>query len=348
MKEGHEARLEALASRKDDLLTIAEIGIDQIVVDEAHEFRKLSFATNMTSLRGIDPTGSQRAWDLKVKANYLETKNPGRGLVLASGTPITNTMGEMYTVQRFLDPAALRRRGLAAFDAWAATFGDTATELELQPSGKYKPVTRFSQFVNVPELITMFRTFADVVQPEDLRQYVNVPAIMGGKRQIMTAPASPAFRAYQATLDQRIKAIEALRGPPQPGEDILLSVIGDGRHAAIDLRLVTPDQDNEPDNKLNALVGNVLRIWRETAALTYRRRDGTVYERPGAGQLVFSDLGTLAVEAKRGFSAYRWIRDELVRLGVPASEIAFMQDFKKSEAKQRLFGDVQRRQAFAS
>ena len=339
MKEGHAARLEALAARKDDLLTIAEIGVDQIVVDEAHEFRKLTFATNMTALRGIDPNGSQRAWDLKVKANYLETKNPGRALILASGTPITNTMGEMYTVSRYMDPATLASRGIAAFDAWAAMFGDTATTLELQPSGKYKPVTRFSQFVNVPELITMFRTFADVVQPEDLRQYVKVPAIAGGRRQIITAPASPAFRLYQASLDARIKAIEMRRGPPQKGEDILLSVIGDGRHAAIDLRFVTPEQDNEPDNKLNALIANVLRIWRETSASTYCRRDGTPFERPGAGQLIFSDLGTLAAEEKRGFSAYRWVKDELVRLGVPASEIAFMQDFKKSEAKQRLFGD---------
>jgi N12 class adenine-specific DNA methylase/adenine-specific DNA methylase len=339
MKEGLAARLEALASRKDDLLTIAEIGIDQIVVDEAQEFRKLSFQTNMTALRGIDPNGSQRAWDLFVKARFLETKNPGRALILASGTPITNTIGEMYTVQRFMDPAALEARKLAAFDAWAATFGDASTELELQPSGKYKPVTRFAQFVNVPELIAMFRSTADVVQPEDLRQYVKVPAIMGGKRQIVTAPATPAFKAYQALLDSRIKTIEARRGPPKKGEDILLSVIGDGRHAAIDLRLVAVGQDNEPENKLNLAIGHILRIWRETGALTYRRRDNTPFERPGAGQLIFCDLGTIAAEAKRGFSAYRWIKDELVRLGVPAAEIAFMQDFRKSEVKARLFAD---------
>ena len=165
MKEGHKERLEALASRKDDLLTISEIGVDQIIVDEAQEFRKLSFATNMTSLRGVDPNGSQRAWDLYVKSRYVDMKNPGRALVLASGTPITNTLGEMFTVQRLMDHAALRERGLHEFDAWASTFGDTSTELELQPSGKYRPVTRFAQFVNVPELIAMFRSFADVVLP---------------------------------------------------------------------------------------------------------------------------------------------------------------------------------------
>jgi N12 class adenine-specific DNA methylase/adenine-specific DNA methylase len=339
MKEGHKERLEALASRKDDLLTIAEIGIDQIIVDEAQEFRKLSFATNMTSLRGVDPNGSQRAWDLYVKSRFLDVKNPGRALVLASGTPITNTLGEMFTVQRLIDHAALAERGLHEFDAWASTFGDTSTELELQPSGKYRPVTRFSQFVNVPELIAMFRSFADVVLPEHLRDYVKVPAISAGKRQILTAEPTPAFKAYQRLLDQRITAIEQRDRAPEPGDDILLSVITDGRHAAIDLRLVDPQQDNEEGNKLNALVGNAFRIWKETSGATYRRRDGRPFEKPGAGQLIFSDLGTLSVEASRGFSAYRWVRNELIRLGVPPSEIAYMQDHKKSEAKQRLFND---------
>lgn len=339
MKEGHQARLEALGSRKDDLLTIAEIGIDQVIVDEAQEFRKLSFATNMTSLRGVDPNGSQRAWDLYVKSRYIDVKNPGRALVLASGTPITNTLGEMFTVQRLMDHAALAERGLHEFDAWASTFGDTSTELELQPSGKYKPVTRFAQFINVPELIAMFRSFADVVQPADLRTYVKVPEVVGGKRQIITAEPTAAFKAYQKQLDARIKAIEERDGAAEPGDDILLSVITDGRHAAIDLRLVDAGVGNEEANKLNALVQNTFRIWQETSEATYRRKDGMPFDKPGAGQLVFSDLGTVSVEASRGFSAYRWIRDELVRMGVPGSEIAYMQDFKKSEAKQRLFND---------
>lgn len=339
MKEGHQERLESLASRKDDLLTIAEIGIDQIIVDEAQEFRKLSFATNMTSLRGVDPNGSQRAWDLYVKSRFLDAKNPGRALVLASGTPITNTLGEMFTVQRLLDHAALAERGLHEFDAWASTFGDTSTELELQPSGKYRPVTRFAQFVNVPELIAMFRSFADVVLPEDLKDYVKVPAIAGGKRQIVTAEPTAAFKAYQRLLGERIKAIEERDRAPEPGDDILLSVITDGRHAAIDLRLVDTGQENEEGNKLNALIANAFRVWQETSGTTYLRKDGRAYDKAGAGQLIFSDLGTISVEASRGFSAYRWIRDELVRLGVPPSEVAYMQDHRKSEAKQRLFND---------
>ncbi|MER8759467.1 lactate dehydrogenase [Mesorhizobium sp. M0976] len=340
LKEGLKERLEALATRKDDLLTISEIGVDQIIVDEAQEFRKLSFATNMSTLKGVDPNGSQRAWDLYVKSRFVDTKNPGRALVLASGTPITNTLGEMFSVQRYLGYQALLQRGLHEFDAWASTFGDVTTELELQPSGKYKPVTRFATFVNVPELIAMFRSFADVVMPQDLRDYVKVPALSTGARQIITAKPSAAFKRYQMVLDARIKAIEERDRPAEAGDDILLSVITDGRHAAIDLRLVDPDNDNEPDNKLNDLIGNAFRIWQETAQSSYVRADGKPFELPGAAQMIFSDLGTISVEKTRGFSAYRWIRDELVRRGVPASEIAFMQDFKKSEAKQRLFGDV--------
>ncbi|MBB6488459.1 N12 class adenine-specific DNA methylase/adenine-specific DNA methylase [Rhizobium lusitanum] len=340
LKEGLQERLEGLATRKDDLLTISEIGVDQIVVDEAQEFRKLSFATNMSTLKGIDPNGSQRAWDLYVKSRFIETKNPGRALVLASGTPITNTLGEMFSIQRLLGHAALCERGLHEFDAWASCFGDTTTELEIQPSGKYKPVSRFASFVNVPELIAMFRSFADVVMPEDLRQYVKVPNISTGRRQILTAKPTALFKSYQQTLDTRIKAIEKREGPAKSGDDILLSVITDGRHAAIDLRLVLPAAENEPENKLNLLVRNAYRIWKETGETIYQRPDGKDFDLPGAAQMIFSDLGTLNVEKTRGFSAYCFIRDELIRLGVPASQIAFMQDYKKTEAKQRLFGEV--------
>ncbi len=340
LKEGLQERLEGLATRKDDLLAISEIGVDQIVVDEAQEFRKLSFATNMSTLKGIDPNGSQRAWDLYVKSRYIETKNPGRALVLASGTPITNTLGEMFSIQRLLGHVALSERGLHEFDAWASCFGDTTTELEIQPSGKYKPVSRFASFVNVPELIAMFRSFADVVMPEDLKQYVKIPNISTGRRQILTAKPTALFKTYQQVLDARIKAIEQRDGPAKPGDDILLSVITDGRHAAIDLRFVMPGAGNEEGNKLNLLVRNAYRIWKETGDTIYRRPDGKDFDLPGAAQMIFSDLGTINVEKSRGFSAYRFIRDELVQLGVPASQIAFMQDYKKTEAKQQLFGDV--------
>ncbi|MEO8713504.1 MAG: lactate dehydrogenase, partial [Acetobacteraceae bacterium] len=339
-KEKLQARLEALATPKDDMLTIAEIGVDQLVVDEAQEFRKLSFATNMTNLKGVQPDGSQRAWDLFVKSRFVDTINPGRALVMSSGTPIVNTLAEMYTLQRYMQEDALRERGLHEFDAWAATFGDSRTELELQPSGLYKPVTRFAEFVNVADLMAMFRSFADVVLKDDLRGFLTLPAIETGRRQIITAAPSPVFRWYQRVLAERIQKIEDRKRRPEKGDDILLSVIGDGRHAAIDLRFVLEDYINEEENKLNALIVNVHRIWTETRFNTYVRPDGTPYAIPGAAQMVFSDLGTLNVEATRSFSAYRWIKDRLIANGVPAAEIAFMQDHKKSSAKQRLFGDV--------
>lgn len=339
MKEGLENRLKALRSPKDDMLTLAEIGVDQIVVDEAQEFRKLSFATNMANLRGIDPNGSQRAWDLYVKKCFVEQKQPRRALILSSGTPITNTMGEMYTVQRFMQSDMLDSRGLAEFDAWALTFGDTRTELELQPSGLYKPVTRFSEFVNVPELVAMFRAVADVVQKEDLRDFVALPRVATGQRQLITSPGSTDFKSYQRVLANRIKLIELRKGMPKKGDDILLSVITDGRHAAIDMRLVGYE-DDEPGNKLNALVANVHRIWVETSGHEYLQPNGKPFQRCGAAQMIFSDLGTLNVEEKRGFSAYRWIKDRLVALGVPAAEIAIMQQHKKSAEKQKLFDAI--------
>ena len=359
MKEGMEEKLEALKSAKDDMLTIGEIGVDQIVVDEAQEFRKLSFATNMSTLRGISPDGSQRAWDLFVKSRFVGTKNPDRALILASGTPITNTLGEMFTLQRHMQPEMLAERGLQEFDAWASTFGDTRTELELQPSGNYKPVTRFAEFVNVADLIAMFRSTADVVLKDDLRQFMTLPVIRGGKRQIVTAAASPAFKAYQKVLAARIKLIEERKGKPEKGDDILLSVITDGRHAAIDMRFVgtvkndgsdgdevetghepAPAHGNEPGNKLNALIANAHRIWLETADRVYRRPDDTPWPHRGGAQMIFSDLSTEAADGKRGFSAYLWIRDELIRLGVPREQIAFMQHYKKAAAKQGLFNDV--------
>ena len=337
MKEGMREKLDALSTAKDDMLTIAEIGVDQVVADEAQEFRKLSFATNMGGLKGIAPDGSQRAWDLFVKSRFVATINPGRALVLASGTPITNTLGEMFTLQRFMQPEMLEERGIQEFDAWASNFGDTRTELELQPSGLYKPVTRFSEFVNVADLIAMFRSVADVVLKDELRRYLRLPAIRGGKRRIVTAPASPAFRDYQRRLAARIKAIEERKGKPEKGQDILLSVITDGRHAAIDLRFVVPEAEDEPQNKLNLLIDNAFRIWKETRGRRYRRPDGAPHPVPGATQMIFSDLGTEGALATRGFSAYRWIRERLVALGVPASRVAFMQDHKKAGAKQSLF-----------
>lgn len=347
-KEGFANRIEALSSAQDDFLTMSEIGIDQIYVDEAQEFRKLSFSTQQGNLKGVDPNGSQMAWDLFCKAAFVRAERqrlyPGahvdRALMLASGTPITNTIGEMFTIQRFMDRDALIERDLGEFDAWANTFGSTRTELELQPSGKYKPVTRFAEFVNVPELIMMFRSFADVVSHDDLKRHVKLPVLNTGGRQIVTAAASPTFRAYQKDLAARTSLIEKRTGQVKKGDDILLSVITDGRHAAIDMRLVIPWSGNEPENKLNDLIRNVLRINRESSDVTYLQPDGTPYATPGGTQMIFSDLGTLAAEKNRGFSAYRWIKDQLIAGGMAPDQVAIVHDFNGMQAKGRLFADM--------
>jgi N12 class adenine-specific DNA methylase/SAM-dependent methyltransferase len=339
-REALRRRYEALRGRKDDMVTLKEIGIDQLIVDEAQQFRKLDFSTNAGTIKGIDPSGSQRAWDLYVKSKFIATLRPTRALILASGTPITNTLAEMFTIQRYIAEDALFERDINEFDAWRAIFGDTITELELQPGGAYKPVTRFAEFQNIPELVAMFRQFADVVQRHDLRDLIDLPVIKGGTREIVTAAATDAFKDYQEILAKRIDAIKNRHGRPEPGEDIILSVITDGRHAAIDVRLVDPTAGDEPDNKLNALITNVHRIYTETSGNIYRDAHGNPSGRPGAAQMVFSDLGTLAIGKKRGFSAYAWIREQLIARGIPPNEIVFMQDVKRSSEKQDLFNKV--------
>lgn len=341
MKEGMEAKLEGLATRKDDLLHMGEIGIDQILVDEAQLFRKLSYATNQADLRGVDPNGSQRAWDLFTKVRYLAKTDPTRPLVMASGSPVTNTIAELWNVGRYMDLAALQARNLHEFDAWAANFGETRTELELQANGQYKPVTRFTEFVNVADLMAMYRDFADVVQSDELRRYVKLPTIRGGSREIVVAENHDDFRAFQKKLGQRMKAIEERTGRPQKGDDILLNVMTDARFGAIDLRFDQPWAANDNRSKLNLLIRNVFAIWEETAANRYTNPDtGRPYDLPGAVQMIFSDLGTESSQGKRGFSAYVWMRSELIRMGVPAEQIAFMQDYDKSAAKLRLFADL--------
>lgn len=340
MKERFENRLEMLSSRKDDFLDIADLGIDQIVVDEAHEFRKLSFVTNMSDLKGIDPNGSQMSWDLYVKSQFISQKytsagKTDRSLVLASGTPIVNTIGELYTLLRYCNEALLSERNIQHFDAWANTFASARTELEMQPSGTYKPVTRLTEFENVPELFALFRQVADVVLHDELREYVKLPALRTGARQMITSTRSEPFIAYQKQLAERIKMIENRTGQAQKGDDILLSVISDGRHAAIDLRLVGGDFV-DPEGKLAKVIENTLAIYTASRETLYRTGD-TVDPIPGSLQLIFCDLGTPNALETRGFSAYFWIRDELIRLGIPEKEIAIVHDAKRIVDKERMF-----------
>jgi N12 class adenine-specific DNA methylase len=341
-----EQKLEAAMSSagKDKNARFDELGVDFLYVDEAHEFRKLDFNTDR-QVKGIDPTGSDRALDLYIKKRWLESKKPGRALVLASGTPVTNTMAEIYNVQRYMDEKTLRERGLENFDAWASMFGRESTALEPNAGGQYEPVTRFNKFVNVPELTQMFREFADVLTADDLAALLGDkrPKVEGGSRKIVITPKLPAVAAYQKALAERTRLSREWRPtkdePYNP--DPVIRIIGDGRLASIDMRFIDPALPSDPDSKLNKLIDGVIETWRATKDLEYRGKDGKTEPNRGASMMVFSDIGFGAgVAAKRGFNARAWMEKRLRDAGIPARDIAFMADHKKSDAKQKLFRDV--------
>ena len=325
LKKRLEGRLEKIlaAKGKDTGISFEETGIDQLFVDEAHEFRKLDFTTNQTSISGIDSAGSLKSFDLYTKIRHLESLSPGRSTVLMSGTPLTNTMGEIYTLQRYLQEDKLRQLGLHHFDSWAATFGDMVTNLDVTPAGTYKPVTRFAKFKNMPSLVSMWAEIGDAVHARDLH-YLTRPKVKGGGRKLVVANASPLQLQYKKVLGERIKTIEARKRPPQKGDDIILSVITDGRHAALDDRFIDRNVKPAADSKTEMLLGNVFSIWEKSKAQR-------------STQMIFCDSGLPGMTEKRGFSVYSNIKAELIRRGVPENEIAFMQDYKKSDEKIKLF-----------
>src|SRR5437773_8109944 len=229
----------------------------------------------MERVAGIQTGGSERACDLYMKACYLHQQHPGHGLTFATGTPVSNTMVELYTVQRFLDPAGLEARSLAHFDAWAATFGDVVDAMELAPDGaSLRPRSRFARFTNLPELQQMFRSYADVQTAAMLD--LPRPRLAGDKATVIACPMSEAQCAIQEALVARYEAIRS--GQVKPWEDNALAITTDGRKLALDARLLSPTAEDFPGSKINALVEHVCAIWQDTHASR-----GT--------QLVFSDMG---------------------------------------------------------
>lgn len=344
--ENMEQKLEAAMSSvgKDRNARFDELGVDFLYVDEAHNYRKLDFTTNR-EVKGISPSGSAQAFDLYMKSRYLEEKTPGRSLVMASGTPVTNTVAELYTVQKFMDRQALIDRGMEDFDSWASMFGRENTVLEPNAAGKYEPVTRFSKFVNVPELTQMFREYADVLNSDHLAELLGDkrPKVEGGSRKITITPKTSDYADYQAVLEQRVK--ESREWKPSKDEpnnpDPIIKIIGDGRLAAIDMRFIDPKLPNDPDSKLNRLIDDVIQSYKGTSEMVYTDKAGKEEPNKGASMMVFSDLGFGAgVAASRGFNARAWFEKRLRDAGVPMAQVAFMSDYKKSADKLKLFKDV--------
>jgi len=273
----------------------------------------------MERVAGIQTGGSERAFDLFMKANYLDAKHPGHGLVGASGTPVSNSMVEMYTLQRYFDPADLRSRSIEHFDGWAATFGEVVDTMEISPDGAtLKPRSRFAKFVNLPELVQMFRAFSDV-QTADMLDLPR-PALEGGKAQTVACPMSDEQHELQAKLVERYDRIRSSKVDPR--EDNALAITTDGRKLALDGRMLHGVEDF-PGSKLNALVNNVVRIWHRTADTR-----GT--------QMVFCDMGV----HPKPFSAYDEIVKKLVERGVPAAQVAVMGDADTDAKKNALFEKV--------
>jgi N12 class adenine-specific DNA methylase len=321
-KANREERLKNLLAedKKDDGLCFDELGIDHLFVDEFHSsFKNLETPTKMERVAGIQTGGSERAFDLYMKARYLDEQHPGHGITFASGTPISNTMVEMYTCQRYLDPKGLRDRGIEHFDAWAATFGEVVDAMEISPDGaSLRPRSRFARFVNLPELIQSFLAFSDVQTAEMLN--LPRPKLEGGKPQTIACPMSDAQVALQGELIERYDAIRNTKVDPR--KDNALAITTDGRKLALDGRMLGAGGDFE-ESKINALVRNVVRIWRKTEATR-----GT--------QMIFCDMGVNA----NPFSAYDEIVRKLQQAGIPASQIAVMGDADTDAKKQALFEKV--------
>lgn len=324
LKDAREEKLKEMAegNAKDGGLYFNELGIDCLFVDEAHLFKNLLTATKMDRVAGVQTGGSKRAYDLLMKARYLQSRTPGRGLNFATGTPVSNSLGELYTMMRYLMPDRLKERGIEHFDSWAAAFGEVVNLLEISPDGKSLRVnSRFAKFHNLPELLSIFRLTADVQTAGMLN--LPVPALKGGKAEIVSAPMAEFGEEYQQKLVERYERVRSIKLDPRV--DNVLKIITDGRKLALDPRLVSRNAEDDPGSKVNQLVDKVYEIWERTKA-------------DRSAQMIFSDMGVS--ETKWGFCVYDDVIEKLEARGVPREEIANIGDFDTDVKKEQLFSQV--------
>ncbi len=302
---------------KDDAVYFEQTGIDHLLVDEAHFYKSLPVRTGQTQLKGV-PTGeSDRATSMAMRCRWLQAQHNGRGVTMVTGTPIANTMAELYNFQRYLQPQELKDRGIYAFDAWAAAFGDIITRTEFTVSGEYKPVSRFGRFVNIPEIMQIVGQTIDFQRADNLKNPDGTPVIKRPKRhdKMILSPKNELTEQLMESLKKRADKVKR-GGRAEKGKDNMLVICTDGRKGAIDPRLVFHDAPDNPDSKANKCVAEVLR--------RYKEQDGKT-------QLIFSNIG-VNPDSKTGFHLYGDIIDKLVKGGIPREEIA---DFSKLEGAKK-------------
>ena len=314
-------RLEKLndQSRKDDVITFEELGVDRIFVDEAHMFKNLAAFTKMRNVAGISQTEAQKSSDLYMKCRYLDELTGGRGVVFATGTPISNSMVELYTMQKYLQYNTLKENDLLHFDAWASTFGETVTAIELAPEGTgYRAKTRFAKFYNLPELMSMFKEIADIQTADMLK--LPVPEVE--YHNVVLKP-SEQQKEIVASLSQRAEKVRNKQ--VDSNEDNMLVITNDGRKLALDQRLINPMLPDSDTGKVAVCAENVYNIWERTAAQK-------------STQMVFVDLSTPHNDGQ--FNVYDDLKKKLLGKGIPESEIAYIHNAKTEAAKKELFGKV--------
>ena len=307
------------AERKDDVVTFEQLGVDRLFVDESQNYKNLYLYTKMRNVAGLSTSEAQKSSDMFGKCRYLDEITGGRGVIFATGTPISNSMTEMYTLMRYLQYDSLEQKRLTHFDAWASTFGETTTAIELAPEGTgYRARTRFAKFFNLPELMNMFKDAADIKTADQL----NLP-VPEAKFETVVVKPSEIQKDMVQSLSER--AAEVHSGTVDPSVDNMLKITSDGRKIGLDQRLMNPLTPDDPDSKLNACVDNVLRIWNET------KEDNLT-------QLIFCDMST--PKGDGSFNVYDDIRTKLLAAGVPESEVEFIHNADTEGKKADLFSKV--------
>ena len=316
-----QTRLDKLMAeeKKDDVVTFEQLGVDRLFVDESHAFKNLFLYTKMRNVAGLSTSEAQKSSDMFMKCRYMDEITGGRGIVFATGTPVSNSMSELYTVMRYLQYGTLQKMGLTHFDCWASTFGETTTAIELAPEGTgYRARTRFAKFFNLPELMNLFKEVADIKTADQL----NLPV---PKAKFETVVVQPSEIQKEMVADLSQRAADVHSGSVDPSIDNMLRITSDGRKIGLDQRLMNPLLPDDPGSKLNTCVENVLRIWEEGKA------DRLM-------QLLFCDLSTPKNDGS--FNVYDDIRGKLEKAGVPTEEIAYIHDANTETKKKELFAKV--------